>query len=136
VNRPYDISDCQSARPYRRCVHQQQHRGRVEQQRHDQNEIPKHVLVSGTEKRSQVADRAKVGFDLAPSGGAEARSALRLAGRKGTQSRYATTCQSIRSADTLSTTGISSASALAVLRLMTIRTWSIVGPASRPAWHP
>jgi hypothetical protein len=52
----------------------------------------------------------------------------RIRGRKPTQSRSAffvtalrlvTTCQSIRSADTLSTTGISSPSALAVLRLMT-----------------
>jgi hypothetical protein len=36
----------------------------VQQQRHDQDEIPEHILVADTQRRRQIADRIKVGLDL------------------------------------------------------------------------
>ena len=45
-------------RPCPRRCQEQQHRGRVEQQCHDEDEPPQHVLIAGTEQCGEIADRA------------------------------------------------------------------------------
>ena len=52
-------------RPCPRRCQKQQNRGRVEEQRNDQDEVPQNVLVTGTEQGGEVADRPQGGFGLA-----------------------------------------------------------------------
>lgn len=58
--------------PGRRRGHEQQHRGRIEQQRDHKDEPTQHVLVAGAEQRGEKSNRTKVCPDdpaLAVNGG-------------------------------------------------------------------
>jgi len=52
-------------RPCPRRGQQQKHRGRVQEQRDDENEPPQDRLVVGADERRQIPHRAQIGLDSA-----------------------------------------------------------------------
>ena len=54
---------CALVRPCPRRCEEQQHRGRVEQQRNHENEPSEDRLVAGADQRREVTHRAKVALD-------------------------------------------------------------------------